>query len=93
MEVIKSVERIPLIRTNMLCRGDGNTDPIRIVTQWWTDDGDLVAESDSELDRAIDAARLFVKAGKASPEITDAAAIRELLRLAQGQRQEEESGA
>ena len=41
---IKSVQIIPVIETKST-RGNGTSaDPIRIVTQYWTTDGKLIAE-------------------------------------------------
>lgn len=42
---------VTLIRTNLTSRGsgEGSHDPIRIVEQFWTDDGRLIAENDPEL--------------------------------------------
>jgi hypothetical protein len=43
---MKDVEVIQVVRTRLLRRGDGKTDPIRIVTQYWSLDGELLAEVD-----------------------------------------------
>lgn len=44
---MKEVEIIQLIRTRILRRGKGiDSDPIRIVTQYWTMDGVLEFEID-----------------------------------------------
>lgn len=37
---------IPVIETDLLRRGDGKTDPIRYVTQYYSLDGNLLAEID-----------------------------------------------
>lgn len=44
----KEIEVVQLIRTSLLRRGEGKdkTDPMRIVTQYWTTAGDLVFEID-----------------------------------------------
>lgn len=44
---MKPVEIIQVIRTAIVCRGNGTPrDPNRIVTQFWSVDGDLLAEVD-----------------------------------------------
>lgn len=43
----KEVMVMQIIRTTNLCRGAGTTeDPMRRVTQYWSLDGDLLAERD-----------------------------------------------
>lgn len=37
---------IQVIETTLERRGDGKDDPIRIVTQYWSFDGELLAEDD-----------------------------------------------
>lgn len=39
-------EVIQVIRTTLLRRGDGKEDPIRIIEQFWSLDGQLLAEND-----------------------------------------------
>lgn len=46
------VIRPTLIVTDLLRRGDGEGDPIRVVHQLWTEDGQLVAEWDP-MDKSI----------------------------------------
>lgn len=47
VEEHKTVELIQVIRTRMAIRGQGTSDdPQRVVTQYWTLDGKLLAESD-----------------------------------------------
>ncbi len=43
-----AVRLLPVIETKLLRRGDGSseTDPVRIVTQYWSLDGELLAEHD-----------------------------------------------
>lgn len=41
-----TAELIQVIRTTLLRRGDGQTTPIRIITQYWSVDGELLAEVD-----------------------------------------------
>jgi hypothetical protein len=41
-----SAELIQVIRTTLTRRGDGKTDPIRVITQYWSVDGELLAEVD-----------------------------------------------
>ncbi len=43
---MKEVEQVTLIKTSIATRGDGKSTPIRIITQWWTQSGELVAEDD-----------------------------------------------
>jgi len=46
-ETMDSARVVQLIETTILRRGDGlENDPVRIVTQYWTFDGQLVAEDD-----------------------------------------------
>lgn len=42
------VELIQVIRTTLTRRGDGEStdDPVRIITQYWSTDGKLLAEVD-----------------------------------------------
>lgn len=42
------VQVIKVVRTNLTRRGSGkdNTDPIRIITEYWSLDGELLAEVD-----------------------------------------------
>ena len=44
----KEAEVIPVIRTTLLRRGTGQSEdsPIRVITQYWSLDGDLLAEVD-----------------------------------------------
>lgn len=39
-------EVIQVIRTTLTRRGDGKDDPIRVITHYWTLDGQLLAEVD-----------------------------------------------
>ncbi|HMF60227.1 MAG TPA: hypothetical protein VK595_07645 [Vicinamibacterales bacterium] len=39
-------ELVQVIRTSLTRRGDGKDDPIRIITQYWSVDGELLAEVD-----------------------------------------------
>ncbi len=39
-------EVLQVIRTTLLRRGDGKLDPIRIITQYWSFSGELLAEVD-----------------------------------------------
>lgn len=39
-------EVMQVIKTTLLRRGDGKADPIRVVTQYWSLSGDLLAEVD-----------------------------------------------
>lgn len=39
-------EVIQVIRTTLTRRGDGKDDPIRSITQYWSLDGELLAEVD-----------------------------------------------
>lgn len=41
-----TVKLVHLIETTLLRRGDGVKEPIRVITQYWTLDGELVAEVD-----------------------------------------------
>jgi hypothetical protein len=43
-----NAELIQVIRTTLLRRGDGKDDPIRIITQYWSVDGELLAEVDPD---------------------------------------------
>lgn len=43
---MKEVQQITLIQTTIATRGDGESTPIRHITQWWTQTGELVAEND-----------------------------------------------
>lgn len=45
---MKDVEVIEVVRTRLLRRGEGKAadDPIRIITQYWSPDGELLAEVD-----------------------------------------------
>lgn len=42
----KEVEVLQVIRTNILRRGNGQDDPIRIIEQYWTMNGELIFEID-----------------------------------------------
>ena len=42
----KEVIVMQVIRTALLRRGDGKTTPMRIITQYWSMEGDLLAEVD-----------------------------------------------
>lgn len=42
----KTVEILEVIVTNLATRGDGIKTPIRIITQYWTLDGELLFELD-----------------------------------------------
>lgn len=42
----KEVMVMQVIRTTNLRRGDGNNTPIRAITQYWSMQGDLLAEVD-----------------------------------------------
>jgi hypothetical protein len=68
-----SAEVIQVIRTTLSTRGGGRNvgDPIRIVIQYWTLDGELLAEHDPWLSQQIadltaDVARLRVLLGETS---------------------------
>lgn len=37
---------IQVVETTLTRRGDGKNDPIRVVTQYWTLDGEMLAEVD-----------------------------------------------
>lgn len=43
-----TVELIQVIRTTLTRRGEGKdeSDPVRIITQYWSTDGELLAEVD-----------------------------------------------
>ena len=41
-----TAEVIQVIRTDILRRGDGKFTPIRVITQYWSLDGKLLAEVD-----------------------------------------------
>ncbi len=43
---MKEVQQVTLIQTAIAKRGDGVSTPLRRVTQWWTQAGELVAEND-----------------------------------------------
>ena len=44
-----TVEQITVIKTTLLRRGEGiKEDPVRIITQYWSLDGELLAEVDPE---------------------------------------------
>jgi hypothetical protein len=44
----KDVEVIQVVRTNIATRGEGiEDDPVRRITQYWSLDGELLAEVDS----------------------------------------------
>jgi len=43
---MKQVQQVTLIQTSIATRGDGESTPIRRITQWWTQTGELVAEND-----------------------------------------------
>lgn len=43
---MKEVQQVTLIQTSLATRGDGESTPIRRITQWWTPTGELVAEND-----------------------------------------------
>jgi len=46
-ETMDSARVVQLIETTILRRGEGlESDPVRIVTQYWTFDGQMVAEDD-----------------------------------------------
>lgn len=49
MDKTKPVQRIEVIRTYIETRGDGKSDPIRIIEQFWSMDGELLAENDPVL--------------------------------------------
>ena len=42
----ENVEILKVIRTNLTTRGDGISNPIRIITQYWTLNGELLFELD-----------------------------------------------
>jgi hypothetical protein len=48
MKYMRELEVIKLIRTTILRRGEGlsKDDPIRVITQYWDMQGNLVAEYD-----------------------------------------------
>ncbi len=41
-----AVQLIEVIRTELEMRGNGKDDPIRIIVQYWSKDGTLLAEVD-----------------------------------------------
>lgn len=41
-------KKIEVIETRLLRRGNGKSTPIRIITQYWSLDGELLAEVDPE---------------------------------------------
>lgn len=43
---VDRAEVMQVIKTTLLRRGDGQLDPVRIVTQYWSFSGDLLAEVD-----------------------------------------------
>ena len=44
---VSECEVVQVIRTNLLRRGDGTEkDPIRVITQYWSMEGDLLWEHD-----------------------------------------------
>jgi hypothetical protein len=43
---MKEVQLVTLVQTSLTTRGDGESTPIRRVMQWWTQEGELVAEND-----------------------------------------------
>ena len=46
---MNEAEVIQVIRTTLLRRGNGSTTPIRAITQFWSLDGELLAEVDPVL--------------------------------------------
>lgn len=48
----RDVEVVQVIRTNLLRRGDGKASPLRIITQYWSMEGDLLWEYDPAKERA-----------------------------------------
>lgn len=44
--MIKEVEKIEVIRTTLKVKGNGKDDPFRHVTQFWSLEGELLAEVD-----------------------------------------------
>lgn len=46
LDFVKGVKVMQVIRTTNLRRGDGKTTPIRCITQYWSLDGELLAEVD-----------------------------------------------
>ena len=45
-----TVEVIQVVRTTLTRRGNGTTTPIRCITQYWSLDGELLAEVDPSPD-------------------------------------------
>lgn len=43
---LDTAEVISVIRTTLLRRGNGTTTPIRVITQFWTLEGELLTEID-----------------------------------------------
>lgn len=43
---MKQVEKIEVIRTQLTKKGNGEDNPIRIITQYWSLEGELLAEID-----------------------------------------------
>ena len=41
-----TVELVEVIKTTLSRRGDGKTDPIRVVTEYWSTSGEKLAEVD-----------------------------------------------
>lgn len=48
-----SVQRVTLIKTELTRRGSGQSesDPVRIITEFWSEDGELVVEIDPFLEQ------------------------------------------
>jgi hypothetical protein len=51
---VKLVETMMLIRTTLGRRGDGKDIPHRVITQFWTGDGELVAQIDPAIEAGCD---------------------------------------
>jgi hypothetical protein len=61
-----SARVIRVIETRLEVRGDGRDVPLRAVTQYWSEDGDLLAEADSWCDRFT-----FDRLEKAARDLVD----------------------
>lgn len=51
---MSSVQVIQVIRTTLTRRGEGTTaDPVRLVTQYWLMDGNLLCEDDGQIESGL----------------------------------------
>jgi len=72
---MSKAELVQVIKTDLLIRGDGKTDPIRRVSQYWDGKGGLLAELDTVKDQhykdlCIDIAALNDYINKEIPEVS-----------------------